>query len=139
MTDGEAFFSCIGEILGRRHRISGLDPQSGTFELHDDDRTVRVTLQLDLLAEYCKQLDEHAIPDLSYAPQDAQDRVRAKHITRWIEEIFEADISLSLLEMRLGRSADGRLALVDRRGAARRSFPLPDTERGYWSPNRPGT
>ena len=139
MTDGEALFSGIGEMLGRRHRISGLDPKSGTFELHDDDRTVRVTLELDLLAEYFKQLDEDDIPDLSYSPQDAQARVRAKHITMCIEEIFESDIYLSLLEIRLGRSADGRISLVDRRGSARRSFPLTYTESGSWSPNRPGT
>lgn len=139
MADGEAFFSGIGEILGRRHRISGLDSKSGTFDLHDDDRTVRVTLELNLLAEYFNQLDEHDIPDLSHSPQDAQDRVRAKRIAMWIEEIFESDIYWSLLEIRLGRSADGRISLVDRRGSARRSFPLTNAESGYWSPNRPGT
>jgi hypothetical protein len=139
VTDAQAFFSAIGEMLGRRHRISGLDPKSGIFDLHDDDRTVRVTLKLDLLAEYFNQLDEHDIPDLSYSPQDARDRVRAKHIAMSIEEIFESDIYLSLLEIRLGRSADGRISLVDRRGSARRSPPPPHTESGYWSPNRPGT
>jgi hypothetical protein len=139
MTDGETFFSGIGEILGRRHRISGLDPKSGTFELHDEDRTVRVTLELDLLAECFSQLDEHDIPGLSRSPQNAQDRVRAKRIAMWIEEIFESDIPLSLLEIRLGRSADGRISLVDRRGPARRSFPPANTEDGYWSADRPGT
>ncbi|GHE69916.1 hypothetical protein [Streptomyces capitiformicae] len=139
MTDGETFFSSIGEILGRRHRISGLNSKSGTFELHDADRTVRVTLELDLLAEYFNQLDEHDIPGLSHSPQDAQDRVRVKRIAMWIEEIFESDISLSLLEIRLGRSADGRICLVDRRGPARRSFPPANTNGGYWSADRPGT
>jgi hypothetical protein len=139
MTDGEVFFNGIGEILGRRHRISSLDSKSGTLDLHDADRTVRVTLKLDLLAEYFKQLDEHDIPDLSYSPQDAQDRVRVKHIAMWIEEIFESDIYLSLLEIWLDRSADGQISLVDRRGSARRSPPLTDTESGYWSPNQPGT
>jgi hypothetical protein len=138
MNDEEAFFSDIGEILGRRHRVSGLDPKSGTFEMHDEDRTVRVTLELDLLAEYFNRLDEHDIPDLSHSPQDAQDRVRVKHIAMWIEEIFESDIYLSLLEIRLGRSADGAISLVDRRGPARRSSPLTNTESGYWSPHRPG-
>jgi hypothetical protein len=139
MTDGEALFGGIGEILERRHRISGLDPKSGTFEMRDEDRTVRVTLESDLLAEYFRQLDEHDIPDLSHSPRDAQDRVRAKHIAMWIEEIFESDIYLSLLEIRLDRSADGRISLVDRRGSARRPFPLTNTEGGHWSPNRPGT
>lgn len=139
MTDGEVFFNGICEILGRRYRISSLDPKSGTFDLHDADRTVRVTLKLDLLAEYFKQLDEHNIPDISYSPHDAQDRVRVKHIAMWIEEIFESDIYLSLLEIWLGRSVDGQFSLVDRRGSTRRSTPLTDTESGYWSPNRPGT
>jgi hypothetical protein len=138
MTHGEKLFSGIGEILGRRHRVSGLDLKSGTFELHDDDRTVRVTLEFGLLAEYFNQLDEHAIPDLSYSPRDAQDRVRLKHIAMGIEEIFESDIYLSLLEIRLGQAPDGRISLVDRRGSARRSPPPTYTEGGYWSPNRPG-
>ncbi|HEX6355229.1 hypothetical protein [Actinophytocola sp.] len=136
MTDREVLFSGIGEIIGRRHRLSGLDPKSGTFELHDEDRTVRVTLELDLLGEYFNQLNEHDIPG---SPQDARDRVRAKHIAMRIEEIFESDIYLSLLEIRLDRSADGRVSLVDRRGSARRSFPPTTTESGYWSPDRPGT
>lgn len=139
MTGAAAFFSEIGEILGRRHRVSDLDPESGTFELHDEDRTVRVALDLDLLAEYFHRLDEHDIPDLFHSPQDAQDRARARRIAMWIAEIFESDIYSSLIEIRLGRSADGRISLVDRRGSARRSFPLTNTEGGYWSPSRPGT
>ncbi|MFD0203465.1 MULTISPECIES: hypothetical protein [Saccharothrix] len=139
MTGGEPFFSGIGEIVGRRHRISGLDPRSGTFELHDDDRKVRVELDSNLLAEYVTQLDERDIPGLSHSPRDAQDEVRIKRIAMWIEEMFEADIFGSLLEIRLDRSADGRVALVDRRGPARRSLPLANTEGGHWSPDRPGS
>ncbi|MTE17830.1 hypothetical protein F0L17_01510 [Streptomyces sp. TRM43335] len=139
MTDGETFFSAIGEILGRRHRISGLDPKSGAFELRDEDRTVRVTLDPDLLAECCNRLDEHDVPGLSRSPRDAQDRVRAKRVALWVEEIFESDISWSLLEIRLDRSADGRISLVDRRGPARRPFPTAGPEDGHWSAERPGT
>lgn len=139
MSEGEALVRGISQILGRGCRISGLDPRSGTFELHNADQTVPVTLALDLLAEYFHQLDEHDLPDLSHAPQDAQDHIRAKHIALQIEEIFESDISLSLLDIRLGRSADGRIRLVDRRGTARRSLPPASTENGYWSPDRPDT
>lgn len=139
MTDGEALFSGIGEIVGRRHRISGLDPEAGTFALHGEDRTVRVELGADLLAEYVAQLDEDDIPGLSQSPQGEWDGIRIKRIALWIEEIFEADIYSSLLEIRLARSADGRISLVDRRGPARKSLPLAGTESGYWSPDRPGT
>jgi hypothetical protein len=139
MTDGEALFRGIGEIIGRRQRLSALDPESGTFELHDGDRAVRVTLALDLLAEYFGQLDERHIPGLSHSPPEEQDLVRTETIVMWIEEIFESDISLSLAEIRLERSADGQISLVDRRGTARRSYPLANTESGSWSSDRPGT
>jgi hypothetical protein len=135
MTDGKALFNGIGEILERRHRVSGIDRESGTLHLHDDDRTVRVTLALDLLAEYSEQLDEHDIPELSTSPQDAQDRIRARRITMSIEEIFESDIHSSLLEIRLARSADGRISLIDRRGSAGRSIPSASADSGYWSPD----
>lgn len=137
MTDGPAAFSSVFEILKRRHRISNADPGSGTFELQDDDRTVRVVLEPGLLAAYFEQLDERDIPDLSAVPQDAQDRIRAKYIVIWIEEIFESDIDSSLLEIRLTRAADGRISLTDRRGAPRSSFPPAFTETGHWSPDRP--
>jgi hypothetical protein len=139
VTDEEAHFRSIVEVLGRRHRISGLAPESGTFELHDADRTVRVVLPPDLLAEYFTQLGERDIPDLPRSPREEQDRVRARHIIRSIEEIFESDIQLSLVAIQLDRSADGGISLVDRRGAARRSFPAANGEGGYWSSDRPGT
>ncbi|GGT09589.1 hypothetical protein GCM10010156_77850 [Planobispora rosea] len=137
MAGGEPLFSGISEIIGRRHRISDLDPGSGTFEIQDDDRAVRVVLEPDLLAAYSEQLDEHDIPGLSASPRDAQDRIRVKHITMCIEEIFESDIHSSLLEIRLARAADGRISLSDRRGAPRRSPISTHTETGYWSPDRP--
>ncbi|WP_461124844.1 hypothetical protein [Saccharothrix stipae] len=115
--------------------MSDPDPASGTFELHDEGRAVRVALAPDLLAEYFDQLDEHDIPGLSRSPQDEQDEVRVRRIALWVEEMFEADIRLSLVEIRLGRSAGGRISLVDRRGPVRRSIP---TGSGHWSPDRPG-
>lgn len=137
MTSGEALFSQIREHLERRQRVSAVNATSGTLELQDDDRTVRVTLDQNLLEGYFQQLDEHDIPDLSCSAHDAHDRVRARHITMRIEEIFESDVSLSLLEIWLHRSPNGRISLVDRRGFARRSFPVNDTEGAYWSPDRP--
>ena len=137
MTSGEALFSEICAHLKRRQRIRAVDPTSGTLELHDDNRTVRLTLDPSLLEEYAQQLDKHDIPNLSYSADDAHDRVRAKHVTMWIEEIFESDVHLSLLEIRLLRSPDGRISLVDQRGSARRSFPVSEAESSYWSPDRP--
>jgi hypothetical protein len=139
MTDEEALFGAIVKVLKRRNQVSVLNPESGTFDLRDEDRTVRVTLELNLLAEFFDGLDEDQIPGLSYSPLDEQDRVRVKRIAMWIDEIFGSDIFLSLLEIRLSRSADGRISLVDRRGVARRSLPSASTEGGYWSPDRPGT
>jgi hypothetical protein len=135
MTDGAAILHGIGEILGRRHRMSVPDPGSGAFELHDEGRTVRVALAPDLLAEFFDRLGERDIPGLSRSPRDEQDEVRVRRIALWIEEMFEADIYLSLVEIRLDRSAGGRISLVDRRGPERRSIP---TESGHWSPDRPG-
>ena len=134
--NAQAFLRAVGDILGRRHRMSDLDAGAGTFELHDDERSVRVTLPPALLPEYVAGLGEHAIPDLALAPQDARDHVRARYVTRWIEEMFESDISLSLLEIRLDRTADGGIALIDHRGPARRPFPSAGDD-GYWSPDRP--
>lgn len=139
MIGGEEILSSIGDALARRHRIWSLDVEAGTFELADEDRTVRVILDLDLLEEYFNQLDERNIPDLFQSAPELQDGVRKKHIAMWIEEIFDSDIYWSLLEIRLGRSANGQITLVDRRGSARRPRPLTDRESGYWSPNRPGT
>ena len=116
-----------------------MNPRSGSFELHDDDRAVRVVLEPDLLAAYVEQLDDRDIPGLSASPRDVQDRIRAKHIAMWIEEIFESDIRSSLLEIRLTRAADGRISLTDRRGAPQRSLPTAQAETGYWSPDRPET
>src|SRR5690606_32513623 len=45
MADGGVLFSGVFEILNRRHRVSDPDPDSGTFKLQDDDRTVRVVLE----------------------------------------------------------------------------------------------
>lgn len=132
MADGEAIFRGIGEILGRRYRISDLDPGSGALRLHDEDHSVRVVLEPDLLAEYFDQLDEHNIPDLAHSPHNTHDQVRTRYVVRSIEEFFESDLELSLLEIRLDRSADGRISLTDRRGAAQRPFPS-HTEGGYWS------
>jgi hypothetical protein len=139
MTDEEALFKGVHQILERRHRVSDVDHGSGTIHLHDDDRTVRVHLAPDLLAEYFEQLDEHAMPELAQLPKDAQNRLRTRRVTMYIEELFESDLRSSLLEIRLIRSADGRISLVDRRGPARRSVPWPSAETGHWSPDRPST
>jgi hypothetical protein len=135
----DVVFSAVLEHIGRWHRISDVDPGLGTFALHDDDRTVRVVLEPDLLAACFEQLDDRDIPGLSTSPQDAQDRIRAKRIAMWIGEIFESDIHWSLLEIRLTRAADGRISVTDRRGAPRRSLPTAQAETGYWSPDRPET
>lgn len=110
----QAFIGDIVAILNRRHHITGLDRETGTFDLREDDRTVRVTLPPGLLDEYVGRLDEKAIPDLRHAEPETQDRLRVRHIVVWIEELFEADLTQSLREIRLTRTPDGRLSLVDR-------------------------
>lgn len=137
MADGGVLFSGVFEILNRRHRVSDPDPDSGTFKLQDDDRTVRVVLEPEFLAAYFAQLDERDIPELATTPQDAQDRLRARYLAIWIEEIFESDLQESLTEIRLTRAADGRISLTERRGAQRKPFPWTHAEPGYWSPDRP--
>ncbi len=138
MTDGNVLFNGIGDIIGRRHQISGLDPRSGSFALHDAHRTVQVVIDVTLLGEYFEQLDENDVPNLAQSPEGERDRVRAKYVTMQIEEIFESDISRSLLEIRLVRSADGRPALVDRRGPAQRPFPPRSAGGAHWSSDRAG-
>ncbi|MCK9897938.1 hypothetical protein [Frankia sp. AgB32] len=140
MADKRELFDAVVEILRRRYQISGLDSTAGTFDLRDEDRAVRVTLELNLLKEYFNWLDEeNAILGLAEAQGDERDRVRLQYIIMQIQEYFDSDIFLSLVEIRLDRSADGRVSLVRRRGPERRSFPSAGAEGGYWSSDRPGT
>jgi hypothetical protein len=139
MIDGEALLGAIVEILKRRNRVSGPDSETGTFMLMDDDRTVRVTLQSDFLAEYFRQLDVQDILGVSASPEDAQGEAKIKYIAMVIEEIFYSDIQSSLSGIQLGRSGDGTIALVAHDGPARAPFPPSGVEAGYWSAHRPGT
>ncbi len=140
MADKQELFDAVVEILRRRYQISGLDSTAGTFDLRDEDRAVRVTLELNLLKEYFSWLDEeNAVLGLAEAQGDERDRVRLQYIIMLIQEYFESDTFLSLVEIRLDRSADGHVSLVRRRGPERRSFPLADMEGGFWWSDRPGT
>ncbi|WP_055748637.1 hypothetical protein [Frankia sp. AvcI1] len=140
MADKQELFDAVVEILRRRYPISGLDSTAGTFDLRDEDRAVRVTLELNLLKEYFSRLDEeNSVLGLAEAQGDERDRVRLQYIIMLIQEYFESDTFLSLVEIRLDRSADGRVSLVRRRGAERRSFSLADMEGGFWWSDRPGT
>ncbi|GAB2699094.1 hypothetical protein [Thalassiella azotivora] len=139
MTEAQALFDGLVAILGRHHRVSGVDPAAGTLELHEDERTVRLTLPPDRLAELYAQLDEHDVPDLAHATPDARDGVLTRRVAVWVEEIVESDLSRSLLEVRLERSADGRISIEDRRGPPRRRVPPASGDGGYWTASRPGT
>ncbi|CAJ59237.1 MULTISPECIES: hypothetical protein [Frankia] len=140
MADKQELFDAVVEILRRRYQISGLDSTAGTFDLRDEDRAVRVTLEPNLLKEYFSRLDEeNSVLGLAEAQGDERDRVRLQYIIMLIQEYFESDTFLSLVEIRLDRSADGRVSLVRRRGTERRSFSLADMEGGFWWSDRPGT
>ncbi|SNQ51338.1 conserved hypothetical protein [Frankia canadensis] len=140
MADKQELFDAVVEILRRGYQISDLDSTAGTFDLRDEDRAVRVTLELNLLKEYFNWLDEeNAVLGLAEAQGDERDRVRLQYIIMQIQEYFDSDVFLSLVEIRLDRSADGRVSLVRRRGPERRSFLSADAEGGYWSSDRPGT
>ncbi|MCM3882627.1 hypothetical protein [Frankia sp. R82] len=139
MVDKEAIFDAIAETLGRRHQLSDLNPAAGTFDLHGEGRSVRVTLTLNLLERYFDELTEKNVIALFYTQRDARDEARLEHIIMQIEESFESDMSLSLVELRLERSIKGKICLAERRGPNRRSFPPAglDLEGISWTADRP--
>jgi hypothetical protein len=129
----------IVDFLRRRHHVTDFDITSGSLQLNDGDRAVRVELPSKLLDEYAAQLTDDSIPGLSESPADLQDRIRAKHIALWIEELFESDLDKSLLQIHLSRNPDGSLFVDGRRGPDTRRVPPPFAEGGYWSSDPSGT
>lgn len=136
MINKEVLFESITDILRRRHKIAISSSGLGAFDLYDEGRTIRITLSPALLTDYFNQLEGHDIPGLHRLPKDEQDQARIDSIVMWVEEIFESDINLSLTEIRLEKSVNGRVSLVDQRGPSKRPLPFSGEKIGYWSSSK---
>lgn len=133
MTNGSSIFRLVDQIIGARFPEAKSDAGDGFFGLDNGETVVRVELDFTLLAEFAENLDGQGVLDLW--PNDSRDVQQAKYVALVIEEIFEADASRSLREIRLERTRGGRVDLVDVRGAARAH--RPDLGEGaYWSSDR---
>ncbi len=127
----------VVRFLERWHQVTEFEPAAGEMQIVGGDRALPVTLPPELMGEYLAQLDEEAIPDLAEAPPERGDRIRAKYIGIWIEEIVGSDLGGSLRSIVLTRGTDGSLVLEAGRRQVASGHQPPWGDGAYWTAARP--